>query len=95
MNFRSLELTEKSLVGVALLLSTFSHSLTWLFLAIFHNTEPRDRTDKNHDFILKILLCSNNLIQKMTSITPSISENIHLKVFFKKFAQNFSPISRF
>ena len=32
---------------------------------------------------------------KMTSLTPSIYEVIHLKVFFKNFAQNFSPSSRF
>ena len=27
----------------------------------------------------------------MTSLTPSTYETIHLKVFFKTFAQNFSP----
>ena len=36
-------------------------------------------------FILKFLRCSNNQMQKMTSITPSIYETIHKKVFFKNF----------
>jgi hypothetical protein len=42
-------------------------------------------------FILKVLWRSNNLMQKMTSLTPYIYEIIHLKVFLKHFAQNFSP----
>ena len=39
--------------------------------------------------ILKVLRCSNNLVQKMTSITPYIYETIHKKVFFKNFDQKF------
>ena len=37
-------------------------------------------------FILNILCCKNNLMQKMTSITPSIHKIIHLKIFFKNLA---------
>ena len=40
-------------------------------------------------FILNALGCKNNLMQNMTSITPFIYEIIHLKLFFKTFAQNF------
>ena len=40
-------------------------------------------------FILKVLRCSNNLMQKMTSITPSIYKTIHQKVIFKNFDQKF------
>ena len=42
-------------------------------------------------FILKVLRCSNNLMQKMTSITPSIYKTIHQKVIFK----NFDPYEGF
>ena len=42
--------TEKNLMGVALLLPTFLPSWKWSFLAIFHNTELRDRADKNPAF---------------------------------------------
>ena len=45
--------------------------------------------------ILKVLWCSNNLMQKMTSLILTIYEVIHLKVFFKNFALKFSPISGF
>ena len=31
-------------------------------------------------FILKVLRCSNNLMQEMTSITPSIYKTVHQKV---------------
>ena len=41
-------------------------------------------------FILKFLWCSNNLMQK--SKTPSIHEIIHLKLFFKNFAQEIITI---
>ena len=37
-------------------------------------------------FILKFLCCSNNLMHKITSKTPSIHEIIHVKLFFKNFA---------
>jgi hypothetical protein len=46
-------------------------------------------------FILKVLWCSNNLKQKMTSITPSIYYFIHLKAFFKNFAQKSKPFLMF
>ena len=36
-----------------------------------------------------------NRMQKMTSITPSIYEIIHLKVFFKNFVQNFYQFQGF
>ena len=36
-------------------------------------------------FILKVLRCRNNLMQRMTSITPSTYETIRQKVFFKHF----------
>ena len=45
-------------------------------------------------FILKVLRCSNNLMQKMTSITPSIYKTIHQKVIFKNFDQKFWPLWR-
>ena len=35
-------------------------------------------------FILKFLRCSNNLMQIMTSITPSIYKTIHQKVIFRQ-----------
>ena len=34
-------------MGVASLLPTFLHSRKWSFLALFHNTEQRDKTDYN------------------------------------------------
>ena len=44
---------------------------------------------------LKFLRCSNNLMQIMTSITPSTNKTIHQKVFFKNFEQKFWPLWRF
>ena len=96
-NFRSKKSTKK-LVGVALLLPIFPHSWTWPFghfwpfLTI--QTQGIEQTTTIL-FILKVLWCSNNLMQKMTSMTLSIYEIIHLKVFFKNFAHKFPPISRF
>ena len=46
-------------------------------------------------FILKVLWCSIYLMQKMTSVAPSIYEIIYLKVFLKNFAQQFYPFARF
>ena len=66
-----------------------------MYMAIFHNSEPRGRKTTTMLFMLKVLWYSNNLMQTMTSITSSIHEVIHFKVFFKNFVQNFSPISRF
>ena len=43
-------------------------------------------------FILKFLWCSNNMMKKMTSITPSIYEIHCLEVFFKIFTSKFWPI---
>jgi len=40
-------------------------------------------------FILNVLWCKNNLMQKMTSITPFIYKIIHLKIFFKNLASKF------
>ena len=44
-------------------------------------------------FILKVLWCSNNLIQKRIFKTPSICKVIHMKVFFRNFAQKVKPFS--
>ena len=66
MDFRSQETTERSLVcgnGI-----TPSYFPALMKMVIFHNTE----LTKTLIFILKVLWCSNNLMQKMTSITPSI-----------------------
>ena len=41
---------KKHFVGVSLLLPTFPPSRKWPFLAIFHNTDSRNRTDFNHAF---------------------------------------------
>ena len=46
-------------------------------------------------FILKVFWCSNNLMQKLTSITPTYKIISHLKVFFKYFAQKFELLSSF
>ena len=46
-------------------------------------------------FILKVLWFSNNLMQKMTSLTHSIYYIIHLEVFFKLFNRNFDHYEQF
>ena len=53
-------------------------------MANFHYTETRDRTDYKLAFnpgvfIMNILRFSNNLMQKTTSIIPSIYKTIHQK----------------
>ena len=57
-------------------------------MANFHYTETRDRTDYKLAFypgvfIMNILRFSNNLMQKPTSITPSIYKTIHQRLIFK------------
>ena len=51
-------------------------------MAIFHNTESRDRTDKNLAF------CFEGFVVKQQSDVKNdfIYEIIHLEVFFKKIA---------
>ena len=87
MVLRSQESTEKSLMGVALLLPTFPPSWKWSFLVVFFTTQIQgiEQNIPLH-FTLKVLWFSNNMMQKMTSITPSIYKISHLKVFFKNFA---------
>ena len=83
---------KKSLVGVALCSPSYFPALMNLAIfAIFHNTDPRIELTKTLLFILKVLWCSNNLMQKMTSTNHSIYEIVHLQVFFKNFAQKFPP----
>ena len=65
---------KKKLAGVALLLFTFLLSWKWSF---FHNSKPRHKTML---FILNVSWFSNNLMQKMTSITPSMQKIVHLKI---------------
>ena len=83
-------LQKKKLGGSGITPSYFS---TLMIMEIFgHFLKYRA---KGKTMILNVLWCSNHQMQKMTSLTPSFYEAIYLKVFFKKFALNFSPISRF
>ena len=43
---------------------------------------------------MKVLRCNNNLMQKKASITPSIYETIHQKVFFKKIFDHYEGFSQ-
>jgi hypothetical protein len=77
-------------MGVVLLLSfprPHEHGHFWPFFTI--QSQAIEQTTTLH------FICNNNLMKERTSITTSIYEIIHFQVFFKTFAQKFSPISRF
>jgi hypothetical protein len=67
----------------------FPALMKMVILAIFTIQSHGIEQTKTMLFILKVLWCSNYLMQKLTSTTPSINEIIHLQEFFKKFGQKF------
>jgi hypothetical protein len=69
-----------------LLYRHYEHGHFWPFFTIQRQGIEKTR---NLLFILKVLRCSNNLIQGMTSTTPSTYKNIYQKVFFKNFEHKF------
>ena len=84
-DFRSLESTEKKFGGSGIIPSYFPALMNLaIFLPFFTIQSQGIELTKTLLFILKVLWCSNNLMQQMTSKTPSIFKIIHLKVFFKK-----------
>ena len=87
--FRSLELTGKKFGGSG---TTPFYSSALMNLTIFgHFSQYSQGIDltKTLVFMLKVLRRSNNLMQRMTSITPFIYKIDHLEVFSKNFEQIF------
>ena len=72
---------------MALLLPTFLPSLKWSILNLFHNTEPRDRTDHNPNFYLEGFMVFNTFyISIKLAIRKYFSKNLlrnfnHFQVF--------------
>ena len=82
-------------MGVALLIPTFPPHENGHFGPFFTIQSQGIKQTTTLLFILNVLCCKNNLMQKMTSITPPIYKIIHLKIFFKNLASNFDHFQGF
>ena len=78
-------ITETSLMGVALLLPTFLPSWKWPFLAIFFNTEARDRTDKTPTFYFEGFMVYQLSDAKNDFYNPFYLWKYPLESIFQKF----------
>ena len=81
-------------MGVALLLPTFPPSWKWSYLAIFQNTEPRDRTDKNPAFYFEGFMVYQLSDAKNDIYNPFYLYNYPLESIFQKFCSEILTICK-
>ena len=88
--------SKESLMGVASLLSTFISSIMkFVIFGLFLSTELRDRTVCSPFLFWTTACCSNNIMQKMTFITPSIYKIVYWKQFSKTLVINLDYFQEF